>query len=64
MQTDNTTWVDAVLRAPYSILTMTRGIIQHIAKLSAELEEHLYRYHILADPNISDKEFDRLLAEL
>lgn len=43
---------------------MTRDITQHIAKLSAELEEHLYRYHILADPNISDQEFDRLLAEL
>ncbi|MDP6039497.1 MAG: hypothetical protein QGG64_13175 [Candidatus Latescibacteria bacterium] len=43
---------------------MTRDITQHIAKLSAELEEHLYRYYILADPNISDQEFDRLLAEL
>ena len=43
---------------------MTQDIAQRIAELSAELSEHLYRYHILADPIISDQEFDRLLAEL
>ncbi|MCY3790219.1 MAG: NAD-dependent DNA ligase LigA [Gemmatimonadetes bacterium] len=43
---------------------MTQDIAQRIAELSAELSEHLYRYHVLADPTISDQEFDRLLAEL
>ena len=43
---------------------MTQDIAQRIAALSAELSEHLYRYHILAAPTISDQEFDRLLAEL
>ena len=43
---------------------MTQDIAQRIAVLSAELSEHLYRYHILADPTISDQEFDLLLVEL
>jgi DNA ligase (NAD+) len=43
---------------------MTQDIAQRIAELSAELSEHLYRYHILAAPTISDQEFDLLLAEL
>ena len=43
---------------------MTQDIVQRIAALSAELSEHLYRYHVLADPSISDQDFDRLLAEL
>ena len=43
---------------------MTQDIAQRIAALSAELSEHLYRYHVLAAPTISDQEFDRLLAEL
>ena len=43
---------------------MTQDIAQRIAVLSAELSEHLYRYHVLAAPTISDQEFDRLLAEL
>ncbi|MCY3666403.1 MAG: NAD-dependent DNA ligase LigA [Gemmatimonadetes bacterium] len=43
---------------------MTQDIAQRIAALSAELSEHLYRYHVLAAPTISDQEFDRLLEEL
>ncbi|HRH37804.1 MAG TPA: NAD-dependent DNA ligase LigA, partial [Flavobacteriales bacterium] len=35
-----------------------------IAKLSAELEEHNHRYYVLAEPSISDREFDLLLKEL
>ena len=37
---------------------MTQDIAQRITALSAELSEHLYRYHVLADPTISDQEFD------
>lgn len=35
-----------------------------IDKLTAELKDHSYRYYVLADPVISDREFDRLLKEL
>ncbi|MDE2811443.1 MAG: NAD-dependent DNA ligase LigA [Gemmatimonadota bacterium] len=43
---------------------MTQDIAQRIAALADELEEHLYRYHVLDAPTISDREFDRRLAEL
>ena len=43
---------------------MTQYIAQQMAELAAELEDHLYRYHVLAEPIISDREFDRLLEEL
>ena len=43
---------------------MTQDIVQRIAALADELEEHLYRYHVLDAPTISDREFDRLLTEL
>ena len=43
---------------------MTQDIAQRIAALADELEEHLYHYHVLDAPTISDREFDRLLAEL
>jgi len=37
---------------------------QRIAGLSKEIEEHNYRYYQLAEPVISDFEFDQLLEEL
>jgi DNA ligase (NAD+) len=37
---------------------------QRIAELSKEIEEHNYRYYQLAEPIISDFEFDQLLEEL
>ncbi len=43
---------------------MTQDIAQRMAALAGQLEEHLYRYHVLDAPTISDQEFDRLLAEL
>ncbi|MDP6700421.1 MAG: hypothetical protein QGH25_12285, partial [Candidatus Latescibacteria bacterium] len=43
---------------------MARDPANRVAELSAELEEHLYHYHVLAAPTISDQEFDRLLQEL
>ena len=37
---------------------------QRIVQLSAELNEHSYRYYQLANPIISDYDFDQLLKEL
>jgi len=33
-------------------------------ELAAAIDEHSYRYYVLADPVISDREFDRLLEQL
>jgi DNA ligase (NAD+) len=35
-----------------------------VAELRAELERHRYRYYVLSDPEISDADFDALLARL
>lgn len=44
---------------------MTHEQAKHrIDQLSKELEEHNYRYYVLAEPKISDYEFDQLLKEL
>jgi DNA ligase (NAD+) len=37
---------------------------KRIRQLTEELKEHNYRYYILAQPSISDFEFDKLLREL
>ena len=37
---------------------------EKIAELTKELNEHNYRYYILAQPSISDREFDAMLKEL
>jgi DNA ligase (NAD+) len=35
-----------------------------IEELRSQVNEHLYRYHVLDDPTISDAQFDELMAEL
>ncbi|MFB6214642.1 MAG: NAD-dependent DNA ligase LigA, partial [Candidatus Bipolaricaulia bacterium] len=37
---------------------------QRIEELREEIEEHNYRYYVLDDPVITDREYDRLLKEL
>ena len=37
---------------------------QRIAELRRTLHEHNHRYYVLAEPIISDREFDALLSEL
>ncbi len=43
---------------------MTEDIRGRIAELSEKLHYHIYRYHVLNEPLISDGEYDRLLREL
>jgi DNA ligase (NAD+) len=37
---------------------------QRVAELTAELQLHNYRYHVLDDPLVSDAEYDALMREL
>src|SRR5580765_378156 len=37
---------------------------QRIAELRREVEHHLYAYHVLDEPEVSDAEYDRLYDEL
>ena len=43
---------------------MTDDIRSRIADLSEQLHFHIYRYHVLNDPVISDSEYDRKFREL
>jgi DNA ligase (NAD+) len=38
--------------------------VSRIEELRSQVNEHLYRYHVLDDPIISDAQFDALIAEL
>ena len=41
-----------------------KSIVEKIESLRKELNEHDYRYHVLAQPTISDREYDALMKEL
>jgi DNA ligase (NAD+) len=41
-----------------------KDVQARLDELRAELNQHLYRYHVLDDPEISDAEYDRLYDEL
>ena len=43
---------------------MAKSARKRISELSARIEEHDYRYHALADPLISDRDYDTLMDEL
>lgn len=43
---------------------MTQADSDRISALREEIRGHLYRYHVLDDPTISDAEFDALMREL
>jgi DNA ligase (NAD+) len=42
----------------------TEDLARRVAALRQELEEHNYRYYVLAQPTVTDAEFDRLFHEL
>ena len=43
---------------------VVKGISSEIEKLRGEIREHDYRYYVLADPSISDFEYDKLMRKL
>ncbi|MDP4218840.1 MAG: NAD-dependent DNA ligase LigA [Bacteroidota bacterium] len=45
-------------------MSSKESLRRKIEDLRKELNEHNYRYYVLAQPSISDREFDRLLKEL
>ncbi len=40
------------------------SVVQRVESLRRQLREHDYRYYVLAQPTISDEEYDRLMREL
>ena len=42
----------------------TKNVEERVAELRELVDYHLYRYHVLDDPEISDAEYDRLYDEL
>ena len=42
----------------------SKAVQKRVADLREQVDHHLYRYHVLDDPEISDAEFDRLFDEL
>ncbi|MGH3041133.1 MAG: NAD-dependent DNA ligase LigA [Gaiellaceae bacterium] len=42
----------------------SKAVKKRIADLREQVDHHLYRYHVLDDPEISDAEYDRLFDEL
>jgi DNA ligase (NAD+) len=42
----------------------SKGVNKRVAELRQLVEHHLYRYHVLDEPEISDAEYDRLYDEL
>jgi len=41
-----------------------KEIVEEVERLREEIEYHNYRYYVLADPVISDEEYDRLMKRL
>src|SRR5436309_13063259 len=44
--------------------TALKDVQARLDELRTELNHHLYRYHVLDDPEVSDAEYDRLYDEL
>ncbi len=51
-------------RRSFLASSKTKTVEQRAAELRDVLDYHLYRYHVLDDPEISDAEYDRIYDEL
>ena len=43
---------------------MTKAVQQRIEELRKIISEHDYKYYVLTEPSISDREYDSLMKEL
>lgn len=43
---------------------LSKAVQKRVADLREQVDHHLYRYHVLDDPEISDADYDRLFDEL
>lgn len=48
----------------YRLMASDASAAARIAQLISEIVDHDYRYHVLANPAVSDHEYDNLMAEL
>ena len=44
-------------------MAVPRSVAQKVERLRREIREHEYRYYVLDQPTISDRQFDRLMDE-
>ena len=52
------------MTSPESHSTLLQGLESRIARLRQRINYHAYRYYVLADPVVSDAEYDALMEEL
>ena len=45
-------------------MPVPKDVKERYEKIKSEIEEHNYRYYVLANPIISDEEYDKLFKEL
>ena len=45
-------------------MAVPRSVAQKVERLRREIREHEYRYYVLAQPTISDRQIDRLLDKI
>lgn len=56
--------IDHLKNGKICFMVITPELLQELARLRSELNQHNYRYHVLDDPLVSDAEYDRMMNRL